>query len=535
MRKLSLLVLSLTLISLTGCKVQSTVNASYEGEGRVTDGDQIECPDQCEGKYTHLVTVDKKVELTAIPAPGYELFGWNTCGMEETCTRILESVCTDPVSINPKGGAVICQGYVGATRNAHAIFVPDGSIANFDVYGENKCLISTSGEFKCWPESFFSSLPDDISNPTEVFLAPTSSCVKDDSVLNCWGTDYVANVPDFDSVDYVAVHTYEACASEDDQVVCWSSGAERIIDGPPLENVTGLELLGSNYSDVCADHDGGTSCWGAIKTLATIPMTLPADIYALADTSTCVYSAAEGLRCWGEIQGADVISPLLDNPVKLGVGWYHICAMDNNGLRCWKNGEQISLPASLSDATDFEQTGDYLCTLDSAGNECWRLSSAEATQRLTSDAIVAGVSQRGACAVVGNIVSCSGDKHFWPGTNVNAYESGVANPIALAANNNGMCIAGSDGVECQFLKPLHPYWAPPESFINISEMVMGPGEVCVIDDGKVDCWGTNSRGFQTVPEFDNPRDLKIGYNHACVIDSGQLRCWGSIQQTDDEI
>ena len=510
-------------LALNGCKeMESTVSVTYEGDGRVVESDKIDCPETCEATYTHTLWQRKSITLNAQPAPGFETFGWDGCGLGETCVRQFEGACG---GYDPALGT--CLGFYGLDIDLHAIFVPEGSLIDTAIHEDNKCFLNTSGELHCWPESFASDLPA-VENPTKLFLSSDNGCVKDDTGLQCWGNPYIADTPKFEDPDMVITNNVMGCGMDQGTPLCWGSSPENVLDGPLLTGVTKL-YAHTPYSGVCADADQGHVCWGRIDASLHQPRTLNAELYALSDESTCAYSTTSGLTCWGTITGAEVISEQLDNPTQLGVGWHHICALDSQGLRCWKNGELIDLPDELTDATGFQQNGNYLCAEDSAGAECWHLGSDEWVVREANTYDLLAISQRGGCSVQGQAVTCWGDKNFWPASFESPFTTTVSQPTSIAVNNNSVCISGLEGLDCRYRRELQTIELPPEDLTSATEVVVGPNETCAIHNNRLSCWGTRARGIMSIPEMTNPRSVKFGHSHICAADDVAVHCWGYIR------
>ena len=176
-------------VFLSACKVDSTLTVSYEGKGSISDGGKIDCPTNCEAEYTHSAHFYRSVRLTAQAAPGYEFFGWERCGAEQRCQQQLEAVCGSAKSL--------CLAWQADNDVAHAIFVPEGSIVDSarSKEGDKSCLINTNGELRCWPEHFDAEKPL-VKNPSKVKISDNSACVVDDTGMQCWGNQYVADQSD---------------------------------------------------------------------------------------------------------------------------------------------------------------------------------------------------------------------------------------------------------------------------------------------------------------------------------------------------
>ncbi|MCG8667790.1 MAG: hypothetical protein MI867_00125 [Pseudomonadales bacterium] len=525
-RKLFYFAILLAGFSLSGCKdVETDVTVTYEGEGRVVEGASIDCPDTCEATYSHSPLVTESITFKAEPSQGFEIFGWDGCGLGDSCVRQLTSVCT---LYSPTG---VCEAYDGVDFDLHAIFVPEGSIVDYAADAANKCFINTDGEFRCWPETFATDMPE-VLNPAKVYLSGGVGCVTDDSGLQCWGNRYIADTPFFEEPEMLVMNDVLGCGLDQGKPLCWGSSGEHILDGPILTGVTGLNVY-NPYSGVCADSDQGRVCWGRIDSGLRQPSSFDAELYALADESTCAYSEQAGLACWGNIAGAEVVSPQLENPQQLGVGWNHICAQDNQGLRCWKDGALIDLPDPFNDSISFQQSGTYICGQDNAGIDCWHLGSDDAVERVVGDFDLLAISQRGGCLILGQNLHCWGDANFWPASNSENYTTTITQPKALAVNNNGFCIAGLDGVDCQYHNQLNHVVEPPEDLTNTTEIVMGPDATCAVIRNQLRCWGSRAMSLTSFPEMTNVRNVKIGYSHACADSDQGVQCWGWIRPLEE--
>lgn len=543
---------------LSGCKeTESTVSVDYEGAGKITSGDKIDCGDTCEATYVNpafnvVVNGGYDIALKATPEEGYQFYGWSTvCGNDATCLRRIESRCTQIIWGQP------CQAWDGVDVFAHAIFIPEGSVLDSSWYGvSTTCFVSILGELRCWGAQDFVSTVPAVSNATEVKVHDNVACVRGDSGLQCWGNQYVADVPNLQESGPFFVGTHQGCVIEQGQVLCWDSGSERIKNGPTLSNPISVTVL-SAPAGVCAEDDNGTFCWGNHyhQQPAAPILSLPIQI-ASGEYNTCAIDAGE-LHCWGEVAGVSAISSQLVNPSISGVGWNELCVQDDNGLRCWNHdASPIALPGSFSDTDSFKQGGDHVCTTDPAGIECLKLNASEEPVRViqtagqsasqntgqstgqSTDIVDFSVHQRGGCAIEqeleGNIqkqyLTCWGDEHFWPAEFASKYPLEKAQAKVVTANNSAVCVGGDNGLECYYRKVSYLSSREPDNLSNITALAMSSSTTCAIHEEKVSCWGSNSKGQLNVPELANPRAISMGYTHACALDDTGVVCWGRIKE-----
>jgi len=63
-------------------------------------------------------------------------------------------------------------------------------------------------------------------------------------------------------------------------------------------------------------------------------------------------------------------------------------------------------------------------------------------------------------------------------------------------------------------------------YSNITHLVLGLKHTCLVDSGKVYCWGDNEFSQAIYPNLENISKIKSGSNHTCAIEDGDVYCWG---------
>ena len=249
-----------TLLFLGGCGASVDVEVQITGEGTVTSPDGIDCGDTC--TTSRFVSAGRAFSnggetmvLTAEPAPGFELLGWNygDCSQSENPVCTIDLVYACGVGLNP---LLVC--IEGETYDAflQPVFVESDMIADTGWSPESSCLLTIAGDVTCWGPAQVAELPD-LSNPQQVETGRRFACAEDDTGVVCWGAYNVPQSPPvlFPPYDLAAGASF-ICALDADGVKCWDAGGESYV--PELINPSNIR---SRYPTVCVDDVGEEICW----------------------------------------------------------------------------------------------------------------------------------------------------------------------------------------------------------------------------------------------------------------------------------
>lgn len=97
-------------------------------------------------------------------------------------------------------------------------------------------------------------------------------------------------------------------------------------------------------------------------------------------------------------------------------------------------------------------------------------------------------------------------------------DGGTASPTP------GKPIAKPVASECTNGKITAPLGVTPATVQQLATKAV----LCVLGGGDVQCWGNDSTGqISKMPKLVNPTQISVGGGHTCAIDQSGLRCWGS--------
>jgi hypothetical protein len=203
----------------------------------------------------------------------------------------------------------------------------------------------------------------------------------------------------------------------------------------------------------------------------------------------------DGLKCWGghfaHTDNSKI--PKLINPRSFsGFAMKEACALDDTGIVCWTEYGQIVKPPELKNPKAVVATMTRLCALDEVGVQCW-------------------------------------------GKDPQVQIPPLENPRELAASDNNVCVLDDDGIHCFD----HLGIQKPILGVNNPHMLAaGDDHVCAVTDDGVRCW--EFKGARTsdavpmeVPPLKNIRALVAGRWHTCALDDDGVHCWGKMGSNQD--
>ncbi|MGZ3797467.1 MAG: RCC1 domain-containing protein, partial [Pseudobdellovibrionaceae bacterium] len=185
-------------------------------------------------------------------------------------------------------------------------------------------------------------------------------------------------------------------------------------------------------------------------------------------------------------------SSKMNSIVNIVGGQYHLCILGIDKLKCW--GMPYDLPPKdLKFPLNIASGYNELCSASVDGVKCWGESDkfADAQKFLSQFKHLKTFTLF--------------SQHVWVTLDICALDSGAVN-----CWNSEMA---------KIDVPI---------FTSATEIGIGARHKCVIEDGKVKCWGKNCGYVLEVPkDLKNPRNLKVSSFHSCVMTDDGVRCWGS--------
>ncbi|WP_413559935.1 Calx-beta domain-containing protein [Bdellovibrio sp. HCB209] len=459
-------------------------------------------------------------------------------------------------------------------------------------------------ETYCWGENYnkfidpTASTTNNISTPTllssayrDVMVTQQTICgIKGtDSSLWCWGRK--KDLPDTEGQDGTSVaqkmidggvnkflpNTYIDGASvtncvsmTDGSVQCWGNLSTQKNQWSPILVKAGVAQVSLsrdvNYKHACAvTTSGAVDCWGKnasgqVGDRTTIDRVVPTESLArnqvqvsAARNATCSVSSYGEVRCWGfnesgafGLGGAGLVytSPqvLFSKDVKkVMLDERGGCALKNNGsLWCWgSNAYGQYQPGTLSSSNvpvevknsgvkDFTTRVGTTCLIsDEDKLFCWGRTEKSATGQGPSSSPVLAIPTTPILEDVAS-VAIGGDGYF---------ASGVC---AVKTNGDMHCWGQSSGD-----LDLGNLQVPPTTptLTDVKSVFLEIGTGCLVqgDEGKLICWGANSKGLvgdgqSAIVSFANRKtifasgatNVAIGSDNTCAVVDANLYCWGDM-------
>ena len=417
------------------------------------------------------------------------------------------------------------------------------------------------------------------------------------------------------TVDAFAVGNAHACAVSSGTVRCWGRnhtgqlGINSVTyrgDPAAVPGLTNVIAIAAGGMNTCAIVSGGALwCWGQGNGSVTTTLRVPAQVMGLppivevalastdqvfSQTHGCAIAEDESLWCFGtNARGQLGVTPLttMATPVRAGftdpvagvaAGDVYTCAHTPAGdVYCWGDGafgrlgDGTTTPRAnamrvegLSNVVELHGHRGTMCAR-TATNElyCWgentagQITGAERTvlrpvKLPYTDVRTFGVGQGHICALVGDIVYCSGQQRVdrRTGDPTAVAVSGLTDAVEIDANRDRSCARRADDtLMCWGENPggilgdgtAIDRSAPVEITTNAQTFSIGEAHACAVSSGAVSCWGSDSEGGVTgVPSaqvFDRPHAvtgitdpitrLSCGGAHTLAIgNTGTVWAWG---------
>lgn len=256
-----------------------------------------------------------------------------------------------------------------------------GNIAQVSVSFDINCVLTTSGQVKCWEkDSIGKSAPIDVmiaaktplNNIVQISVGYDHACaLTKDGHVKCWGdgktgqlgngankaSPYAVDVITatsklLDNVVQISAGSNHTCAlTKSGHVKCWGDGEIGQLGNGDSKNsniavdvttasgkLANIKQVGAGVTHTCAlTNTGHVKCWGAGKA---------------GQMGTGIDGVDEGRKSPVDVTSvASSGHELLANITQIAVGGVHSCALTNTGqVKCWGSGKE----GQLGYGTDFD-------------------------------------------------------------------------------------------------------------------------------------------------------------------------------------
>jgi alpha-tubulin suppressor-like RCC1 family protein len=488
------------------------------------------------------------------------------------------------------------NGTTGAFSPPVTVF-PDGSLVTKVILDESRLYAIVNGEIKAWGYNYSGSLG--IGSATNLVTTPVtafaqlgtqisdinSQCAIVDGGVYCWGRIYVGTnlTAPYDTTTPIPIipknssvtEIKNGCAVVNGGVKCFKYFFGPLGDGeagttrsepltivPEGSGAHGLIATGSTSGPgYCVIIQSDIKCWGQPPGYTTYggsawghgmnpnsetpSWVIPSNsgVTALARNSNCAIVQG-GIQCWGEV------GKTASDTVPRGDG---SLSFKNSPLNIIKAGSQVSK------IWGDEHTGCY-SILD--GLNCWGrvglspvyLSTIQIEAEGTGIGEVSLVqSSRGICYIKNGGLICNNStknyafEDFFPPlsgvTQHKFYRMGMSYTHDCVIKNGGVFCWGSNSYGQLGLGHTNASNVPLSSFPELSgatHIGLGRAFTCAVVNGGVYCWGLNDRGqigngnqinqlspVNIFPEGSQAIQVECGYDHTCALFAdGGVKCWG---------
>jgi alpha-tubulin suppressor-like RCC1 family protein len=496
------------------------------------------------------------------------------------------------------GGGVQCWGDnadgrlgdpVTTTTESHVPVqaIAAGSGATSVATGNQHSCAVAGGGVRCWGSDLFSqlgrlvvaqqivpnlALPVGSGATAVAFGNALHQCAVFNGGIRCWGANdsgqlgdgsttnsltFVVAIADGSGASFVAAGDGHTCAVIGGGVRCWGgnasgqlgigSTAPSLVPAQVLAAGSGAAVVAGGGQHTCAVVGGGIWCWGAngngqLGDGSTAQSLVPVQIVAAGGGATFVATGSShscavidgGVKCWGSNTNgqlgngstAESLVPVQAVAPGSGATWVaagtsHSCAVVNGGVRCWGSNAEgqlangsisqspvpIQVIAEGAGATSVDAGTAATCAIASGGVRCWG---------------------NGAPRVVR--VHGTGDGNVATSVAVSALvSSAVVDGSIESWFNGGLTVAGFVRFPVQAIA----------TGAGATAVAAGTRHGCVLADGGVRCWGSNSDGelgngsttnstlpVQAIAGGSGATALDAGGRHTCAVVNGGVRCWG---------
>lgn len=394
-------------------------------------------------------------------------------------------------------GKVSCVGINGSLSIPHQFNSPKTIVAG----AQHTCALDDDG-MKCWGSNIYGQInvPKNLVNPKQISLGNDHTCVLDDNGMQCWGFNFdnQLDIPkNVSNPKRIWAAGNRTCALQNKRIICWGDNLFRQnIEPKPLKLQNPIKIIaGKRHS--CVLDGKRLKCWGGnIESrdydwlgMLRFPIPLQGNIlnYEASHQAACGFNSTE-VYCWNGVGKISKEPYQLKRPRLIAVQKYHKCIVDDNGMKCWGSDNdygELNVPKGMKNITEID--------------------------------VVYGIS----CALANGDLQCWGDLSEYKNVSIKKIKN--VNNFSIFG---GLCFIKNKKITCLDAYSLNIDQIPND-IQNPKKIAVGVGFACVIDRGKVKCWGDRTECTNVPKNLNNVIDLSVNANHACaLISNKEVKCWG---------
>lgn len=357
-------------------------------------------------------------------------------------------------------------------------------------------------------------------------------------------------------------------------LACGGGGGDSGSGAPASSSGTsssGTSSSGTSNSDTSSS---GTSSSGTSNTGTSSSGTVKVTQLTMSSAHTCALKADGGVRCWGQrgsvssdgtkygllgdgsefsasASGPVDVKGLTSGVLSISAGYFHTCAITASGVKCWGNNDQGQLgdgsllakneptgvTGLISNIASIATASESSCALTKDGAvKCWgsnKIGAVGNSASFDQHPVLSPANVAGLTSGVNALSTSSQGLHF-----MCAHKTAPKNEIRCwGANGRGQL--GDSGT----ISSPTPTAATLNNASKVTAISQQVASTCVLMDGRVKCWGSNSFGNlgtgNVGGETADARDaidviglkdvaaIASGGHHACALTSaGGVKCWG---------
>lgn len=414
--------------------------------------------------------------------------------------------------------------------------------SNWGIAPNNTCIIKNKRP-KCWGQAkwYRLNVPKKLKNVKEVVSYDDANCALNNKIITCWGGTNSKGKPwDIPFNNLVNPHNlitngHTICVTDKKKLRCHKIGYRSQIHKLP-DNIKYPELLSLGPISMCyLDNHGQIVChsnyiddpYGQLNP----PNIFHPNSMEVGETHSCVIKNRK-VHCWGNnLYGQSSPPKNLVNPIQITLGYEHTCVLDDEGVKCWgfNFDGQTDVP-KFKNPKKVWATGNRTCALDDKKVKCWgeNFEGQNDEPIPVKNPTKMNAGWKGTCALHDiDKLNCWGlyklsyvhygefniPKNLGP---VKDFSYNGTHACAITTNKRVRCWGGANSGDI----------TPPNNLVNPQKIAVAVGHSCVIDEGKIKCWG-NKKSFATQMKITNPTELKTTNELTCAKGDEGIKCWGN--------